>query len=32
MTEFKDKMLITTKGSTVVIRNEIGLKAKAAVA
>ena len=32
MTEFKDKMLITTKGSTVVIRNETGLKAQAAVA
>lgn len=32
MTEFKDKMLITTKGSTVVIRNEAGLKAQAAVA
>ncbi len=32
MTEFKDKMLITTKGSTVVIRNETGLKARAAVA
>ena len=32
MTDFKDKMLITTKGSTVVIRNEIGLKARAAIA
>jgi CRP/FNR family transcriptional regulator len=32
MTEFKDKMLIVTKGSTVVIRNESGLKAQAAAA
>jgi CRP/FNR family transcriptional regulator, cyclic AMP receptor protein len=32
MTQFKDKMLIVTKGSTVVIRNEAGLKAQAAVA
>ena len=32
MTEFKDKMLITTKGPTVVIRNETGLKALAAIA
>ncbi len=32
MTDFKDKMLIVTKGSTVVIRNETGLKAHAAAA
>jgi CRP/FNR family transcriptional regulator len=32
MTDFKNKMLIVTKGSTVVIRNESGLKAHAAAA
>ncbi|MGD0957710.1 MAG: Crp/Fnr family transcriptional regulator [Candidatus Acidiferrales bacterium] len=32
MTDFKNKMLIMTKGSTVVIRNESGLKAHAAEA
>lgn len=32
MTDFKTRMLIATKGSTVVIRNEPGLKAQAAVA
>jgi len=32
MTDFKNKMLIMTKGSTVVIRNESGLKACAAAA
>jgi CRP/FNR family transcriptional regulator len=32
MTQFKDKMLIVTKGSTVVIRNEAGLKAQAEAA
>jgi len=30
MTEFKNKMLIATKGSTVVIRDESGLRAQAA--
>jgi CRP/FNR family transcriptional regulator, cyclic AMP receptor protein len=32
MAGFKDKMLIVTKGSTIVIRNESGLKAQAAMA
>lgn len=32
MTEFKDKMLITTKGSAVTIRNETALRAHAAAA
>jgi CRP/FNR family transcriptional regulator, cyclic AMP receptor protein len=32
MTDFKNKMLIVTKGSTIVIRNESGLKAHAAAA
>jgi CRP/FNR family transcriptional regulator, cyclic AMP receptor protein len=32
MTEFKNKMLIATKGSVVVIRNESGLRAQAAAA
>ncbi len=32
MTDFKTKMLIATKGSVVVIRNELGLKAQAAAA
>jgi CRP/FNR family transcriptional regulator, cyclic AMP receptor protein len=32
MTDFRTKMLIATKGSTVLIRNESGLKAQAAVA
>jgi CRP/FNR family cyclic AMP-dependent transcriptional regulator len=32
MTDFKAKMLIATKGSIVVIRNELGLKAQAAAA
>jgi CRP/FNR family transcriptional regulator, cyclic AMP receptor protein len=32
MTDFKSKMLIATKGSTVVIRNELGLKAHATAA
>jgi CRP/FNR family transcriptional regulator, cyclic AMP receptor protein len=32
MTEFKNKMLIATKGSVVVIRDESGLRAQAAVA
>jgi CRP/FNR family cyclic AMP-dependent transcriptional regulator len=32
MTEFKSKMLITTKGSTVVIRDESGLKGQATAA
>ena len=32
MTDFKHKMLITTKGSVVVIRDESGLRAEAAVA
>jgi CRP/FNR family cyclic AMP-dependent transcriptional regulator len=32
MTDFKTKMLIATKGSTVVIRNESGLKAHATAA
>src|SRR5579863_481852 len=32
MTDFKTKLLITTKGSTVFIRNEPGLKAQAAAA
>lgn len=32
MTDFKTKMLITTKGSIVVIRNEMGLKAQAPAA
>jgi CRP/FNR family cyclic AMP-dependent transcriptional regulator len=32
MTQFKDKLLIVTKGSTVVIRNEAGLKAQAEAA
>jgi CRP/FNR family transcriptional regulator len=32
LTDFKNKMLIVTKGSTVVIRNESGLRAQAAAA
>jgi CRP/FNR family transcriptional regulator, cyclic AMP receptor protein len=32
MSDFKEKMLIVTKGSTIVIRNESGLKAQAAMA
>jgi len=32
MSDFKDKMLIVTKGGTIVIRNKSGLKAEAAMA